>query len=66
MIRLLLEECKCALDQYESDDRVVSVSVATGKLAAPYIEQIAGWVMEKFQMLPFMFIRLLITFSVKK
>ena len=48
MIRLLLEECKCALDQYESDDRVVSVSVATGKLAAPYIEQIAGWVMEKF------------------
>ena len=48
MIRLLLEEAKEALDSYEGDNREATVSVATGKLAAPYIHEISTWVMDKF------------------
>ena len=39
MIRLLLNETKNVLDGLEGDDRVREVSIATGKLAAPFLLQ---------------------------
>lgn len=46
MLRLLEEQVKEALEQREGDDRTVSLSFATGKLAYPviarYMEKIRG------------------------
>ncbi|MBR1814109.1 MAG: DUF512 domain-containing protein [Lachnospiraceae bacterium] len=48
MIRLLLEEVKAALEDRETDDRKYEAALATGLLAGPYIEKIAGWIEEKY------------------
>ncbi len=48
MIRLLLDECQEALATLDGDDRVREVSIATGQLAYAYLEQIAGWIRERF------------------
>ena len=48
MLRLLLEETAWALDELPGDDRIRSVSLATGKLAAPFLKQIAAKVAEKY------------------
>lgn len=40
MLRLLLEECRETLEQLHGDDRVIEFSLATGKLAYPYIKMI--------------------------
>lgn len=48
MMRLLETEVKERLSQLEGDDRKIQASVATGKLAAPFVEKMAGLVQEKF------------------
>lgn len=48
MIRLLEEEVLAALAKLEGDNQSEEISIATGKLAAPYIEAHAKRVMEKF------------------
>lgn len=48
MLRLLLEETSYALEEQKGDGRRHHLSIATGKLAYPYICRIAGWVKEKF------------------
>ncbi len=48
MLRLLLEETAWALDEIEGDDRTHRISLATGKLAAPYLRRIADSVEAKF------------------
>ena len=48
MIRLLEEEVLAALAKLEGDNQSEEISIATGKLAAPYIEEHAKKVMEKF------------------
>ena len=48
MIRLLEEEVLAALTKLEGDNQSEEISIATGKLAAPYIEEHAKKVMEKF------------------
>lgn len=50
MIRLLLEEAKEELDLLAGDERIRHVSIATGKLAGPYLRQISDWIEEKFPM----------------
>ncbi len=48
MLRLLLEETAWVLDEMEGDNRTHRISVATGKLAAPYLRRIADEVEAKF------------------
>ena len=48
MMRLLETEVKERLSQLEGDDRKVQASVATGKLAAPFIKKMTELVQEKF------------------
>ncbi len=48
MVRLLLEEARTALEHLEGDDRERTVSVATGKLAAPFLREISGWISSRF------------------
>lgn len=48
MVRLLLEESREALEHLKGDGRERSISMATGKLAAPFLREISGWVTEKF------------------
>ena len=48
MMRLLETEVKERLEQLEGDDRVVNATVATGRLAAPYIGKMIKLVQEKF------------------
>ena len=48
MLRLLLNEAKEELAMLEGDDRERTVTAATGRLAAPYLEQIAALVREKY------------------
>ena len=48
MIRLLLDECRETLDNLQGDDREVEVSMASGELMEKYLEQIIGWVQEKY------------------
>lgn len=48
MLRLLLDEFQDALKQRTGDDREREVSLATGKLAHPYLEQIAQCLNEKY------------------
>lgn len=48
MLRLLMEETSYALEEQKGDGRKVRVSIATGKLAYPYICRIADAVRGKF------------------
>ena len=48
MLRLLLEETGYALDNLEGDGRIFECSLATGKLAGPFLKGIAEKVMQKF------------------
>ena len=48
MMRLLETEVKERLEQLEGDDREVNATVATGRLAAPYIGKMIKLVQEKF------------------
>ncbi|MFT4004312.1 MAG: DUF512 domain-containing protein [Lacrimispora sp.] len=48
MLRLLEEEVKAALMDLTGDDFGEEISIATGKLAAPYIQQHVRLVQEKF------------------
>ncbi|WP_394522172.1 DUF512 domain-containing protein [Lacrimispora sp. JR3] len=48
MIRLLEEEVVAALAKLKGDNQSEEISIATGKLAAPYIEEHAKRVMKKF------------------
>lgn len=48
MIRLLLDEVAEALKELEGDDSQEEISIATGLLAAGYIEQLIGMVREKY------------------
>lgn len=48
MLRLLLNEFAEVLADLEGDDREVDVSVATGKLAYPYLKQMFESLQEKF------------------
>lgn len=48
MLRLLNTEVQEAVQAMEGNDTVRHFSVATGKLAAPYIEKILSYVQEKF------------------
>lgn len=48
MLRLLLNEVQAAVAERKGDDRVVSVTIATGKLAAPYLQKCIAVIKEKF------------------
>ena len=48
MIRLLMDECEEALSKLSGDDRKKTLSIATGKLMAPYLTEIIERVQEKF------------------
>ncbi len=48
MIRLLMDECEEALTKLSGDDRKKALSIATGKLMAPYLSEIIERVQEKF------------------
>ena len=48
MIRLLLNEFEEGLSELKGDDRTIEVSMATGKLAYPYLKQMLGVLSEKY------------------
>ncbi|WP_077610771.1 DUF512 domain-containing protein [Clostridium sp. Marseille-P2415] len=48
MLRLLEEEIRAALKDMEGDGRTGEISIATGRLAAPFIEKHARLIQEKF------------------
>ena len=48
MLRLLETEVQEALEPLNGDDRTKEISIATGKLAAPYIERNLSYLEEKF------------------
>ena len=48
MMRLLLDEVKEEIENRTGDDRKHTVSLATGLLAAPVIQQIADQLCEKY------------------
>ena len=48
MLRLLIEETDYALEALSTDERVHTLSLATGKLAYPFLRDIAAKVHEKF------------------
>ena len=48
MLRLLIEETDYALEALSTDERVHTLSLATGKLAYPFLKDIAAKVHEKF------------------
>lgn len=48
MIRLLLDEFENAYEECESDERERTLSIATGKLAYPYINSMAEKLMDKY------------------
>lgn len=48
MLRLLEEEIKTALEKTKGDILAEEISIATGRLAAPYIRTHAGMIQEKF------------------
>jgi NifB/MoaA-like Fe-S oxidoreductase len=48
MLRLLQNEVAEALAEREGDDRRLSLSTATGRLAAPYVEKCLAQIREKF------------------
>lgn len=48
MLRLLIEETDYALEALSGDERAHTLSLATGKLAYPFLKDIAAKVHEKF------------------
>lgn len=48
MLRLLETEVSQCLEQYEGDDREINGTIATGKLAAPFIEKYVSMIQKKF------------------
>lgn len=48
MLRLLEEEIKASLEKLEGDDKSEELSIATGRLAAPYIQKHTRLIQEKF------------------
>ena len=48
MLRLLEEEVREELQSQEGDGRTVKGSLATGSLAAPFLETYMGWIRRKF------------------
>ena len=48
MVRLLLDEVADALERIPGDDRSIHVSSACGRLIAPYMQEIAAKIQEKF------------------
>lgn len=48
MLRLLMEETKSALSQVDGDDRSEELTIATGRLAFPYMQTCLDWIQEKF------------------
>jgi len=48
MVRLLLDEVREALAAVAGDEREVELSIATGRLAYIYMEEILTWIREKF------------------
>lgn len=48
MIRLLLDEFEDAYEECEEDDRQRKISIATGKLAYPYIKSMTERLMDKY------------------
>lgn len=48
MVRLLLDEVTDALERIPGDDRSIHVSSACGRLIAPYMQEIAAKIQEKF------------------
>lgn len=48
MLRLLLEETKEELNRREGDDRAHEIAIATGMLAAPFLEQICAQIRQKY------------------
>ena len=48
MLRLLLNEVKTEMSEQTGDDRSISVTIATGKLAAPYVQKCISIIKEKF------------------
>ncbi len=52
MVRLLLDECREALDSIKKETDVSienrEVSIATGKLAAPFLQKICQWIEEAY------------------
>ncbi len=48
MLRLLGTEVEQALQNREGDDREIHAVIATGRLAAPYLEKYVSWIQEKF------------------
>ncbi len=48
MLRLLEEEIKAALKDLNDDKKTEVISIATGRLAAPFIEKYTGLIKEKF------------------
>ena len=48
MVRLLEEEVKAVLEIQNGDDRERAVTIATGELAAPFLEKYAAMIQEKY------------------
>ena len=48
MLRLLMNEFEEAYSDIEGDERTLEVSIATGKLAYPYLQKMVGKIQEKF------------------
>ena len=48
MVRLLIEETSASLAQLNGDGRHRSAAIATGKLAAPYLDKLVEEIQEKF------------------
>ena len=48
MLRLLETEVRMALEEMDGDDRKVTATIATGQLAAPFLEQYLNLMKEKF------------------
>ncbi|MDD7740661.1 MAG: DUF512 domain-containing protein [Fusicatenibacter sp.] len=48
MLRLLQEEVKEELSGRSGDERICRISIATGRLAAPFLEKCMGWIREKY------------------
>ena len=48
MVRLLIEETKAGLAQLKGDGRHRKAAIATGRLAAPYLEKLVKEIQEKF------------------
>lgn len=48
MVRSFLDEGRCAVEESTGDERRHKVSIATGKLAAPYLKEVADQIKQKY------------------